>query len=229
MSLEEHSRGIIEVMKRVKAEYPELLIEAHDRVSGGIQDYMPLYYEHNLDGQVTFDEHWGFEYMWNPYMDLLSGKALSLYEYNLAFDIPLYLHINLGFDNTAALSFWWYASTCRHLGLGGIKPGHRNWDGHVAAMSTYLSLKPYFASGRFVGLDRLLHGHVLDREKSAVLVAFNLASDAVKLEHPLDLRLMGIPSGATLRGDGLTHDGDRWVFGATMDGLSARAIKVDWS
>lgn len=229
MSLEEHSRGVIEVMQRVKAKYPDLLIEAHDRVSGGIQDYMPLYYEHNLDGHVTFDEHWGFEYMWNPYMDLLSGKALSLYEYNLAFDIPLYLHINLGFDNTAALSFWWYASTCRHLGLGGIKPGHRNWDGHVAAMRSYLALKPFFAAGRFVGLDRTLHGHVLDERQSAVLVAFNLGSDAVVLEHTIELQLMGIPPDAKLNGDGISREADGWVLRADLEGLSARTIEVNWS
>lgn len=229
MSLEEHSRGVIEVMKRVKAKYPDLLIEAHDRVSGGIQDYMPLYYEHNLDGQVTFDEHWGFEYMWNPYMDLLSGKALSLYEYNLAFDIPLYLHINLGFDNTAALSFWWYASTCRHLGLGGIKPGHRNWDGHVAAMRTYRSLKPFFASGRFVGFNRTLHGHVLDDRRSAVLVAFNLASDPAVMNQVIDLRLLGVSRDAVLRGEGLSQCDGQWILQASLDGLSARVIEVDWS
>ena len=150
-----------------------LLIEAHDRVSGGIQDYMPLYYEHNLDGKVTFDEHWGFEYMWSPYMDLLAGKALSLYEYNLAHDIPLYLHINLGFDNEAALAFWWYASTCRHLGLGGIKRGHKNWEGHVAAMQEYLRLKPFFAEGRFVGIDLDVHAHVLDEERLEELAQFD--------------------------------------------------------
>jgi hypothetical protein len=228
MSLEEHSRGVIEVMRRVKAKYPDLVIEAHDRVSGGIQDYMPLYYEHNLDG-VTFDEHWGFEYMWNPYMDLLSGKALSLYEYNLAFDIPLYLHINLGFDNTAALSFWWYASTCRHLGLGGIKPGHKNWDGHVAAMQTYLRLKPFFAEGRFVGFSRHVHGHVLDDRKAAVIAAFNLASDAISLEQVIDLDLLGVPAGATLRGEGIGKSRDAWTLRLPLAGLSARVIEIEWT
>lgn len=229
MSIEEHSRGIIEVMQRVKAKYPDLLIEAHDRVSGGIQDYMPLYYEHNLDGTVTFDEHWGFEYMWNPYMDLLSGKALSLYEYNLAFDIPLYLHINLGFDNTAALSFWWYASTCRHLGVGGIKPGHRNWDGHVKAMQTYLQYKPFFAEGRFIGFSRDAHGHVLDDRKAAVLNVFNLKSDTLDVEHVLDLGLMGLPAGTILEGEGVERDGDRWVYRAKMRGLTASVVEITWS
>jgi hypothetical protein len=229
MSLEEHSHGIIEVMQRVKAKYPNVLIEAHDRVSGGIQDYMPLYYEHNLNGGVTFDEHWGFEYMWNPYMDLLSGKALSLYEYNLAFDIPLYLHINLGFDNTAALAFWWYASTCRHLGLGGIKPGHRNWEGHLIAMREYRRLKPFFAQGRFVGITRMLHAHVLNDRRAAVLAAFNIGSDRVEVEQVLDLDLLGLPATAVLHGPGVSREGERWIVRCALDGLSARILEFGWS
>jgi hypothetical protein len=228
MSLEEHSSGVVEVMRRVKALYPDLLIEAHDRIAGGIQDYLPLYYEHAMPGGATFDEHWGFEYMWNPYMDLLSGKALSLYEYNLAFDIPLYLHINLGFDNVGALAFWWYASTCRHLGLGGIKPGHKNWEGHVLAMRTYLRLKPFFAEGRFVGLSRTLHGHVLDDRKLAVLVAFNLASDTIELRQEIDLGLLGLPETARLEGPGITSEAGGWVLRASMEGLSTRVIEVSW-
>jgi hypothetical protein len=228
MTLEEHSRGVVEVMRRVKQKYPNLLIEAHDRIAGGIQDYMPLYYEHNLNGELTFDEHWGFEYMWNPYMDLLSGKALSLYEYNLAFDIPLYLHINLHFDNVAALGFWWYASTCRHMGLGGIKPGHRNWEGHCKAMQTYLRLKPFFAEGRFAGLSRLLHGHVLDDRKQLVLTAFNIGSDTVDLDGELDLEVLGLPAGATLKGEGIVERDGRWFVRTHLDGLSTKVIEAGW-
>lgn len=229
MSLEEHSRGIIEVMQNVKKAYPDLLIEAHDRITGGLQDYLPLYYEHNLDGTVTYDEHWGFEYMWEPYMDLLSGKALSLYEYNLAYDIPLYLHINLHFDNVTALAFWWYASTCRHLGLGGVKPGHKNWESHCAAMREYRRLKPFFAEGRFVGLDRLLHGHVIDDRKSAVLAAFNTTSDTVELASPIDLNLMGIPDDATLSGDGISLEDGTWMLRHKLAPLSPAIIEVRWS
>lgn len=228
MSIEEHSRGVIEVMQRVKAKYPDLLIEAHDRVSGGIQDYMPLYYEHNLDGRTTFDEHWGFEYMWNPYMDLLAGKALSLYEYNLAHDIPLYLHINLDFDNEAALAFWWYASTCRHLGLGGVKPGHKNWEGHVAAMREYLRLKPFFAEGRFVGIDLDVHAHVLD-ERGAVLVLFNRGSDTKTIDLRFAARLLDLPEGVAPRGDGIVAEGESWRITADLAGLSARVIEVGWA
>ena len=229
LTLEDHSRGIIKVMQNVKEKYPNLLIEAHDRISGGLQDYLPLYYEHNLNGTLTFDEHWGFEYMWEPYMDLLSGKALSLYEYNLAFDLPLYLHVNLHFDNVTALAFWWYASTCRHLGLGGVKPGHKNWESHCAAMKEYRRLKPFFAEGRFVGLDLMLHGHVIDERKAAVLSVFNITSDEVDFEQPIDLKLMGIPAGATLTGEGIIKDNGEWMLRRKIAPLSPATIEVKWS
>ena len=65
--------------------------------------------------------------MWDPLNDIVvtgskyitNMRAKSLYYYNLAYNIPLYLHINLKTDNANALAFWWYASTCRHLGIGG--------------------------------------------------------------------------------------------------------------
>ena len=56
--------------------------------------------------------------MWAPMEDLLSGRAITLYYYNLAYGLPLYIHIDLRADNQNALVFW-NASTCRHLGIGG--------------------------------------------------------------------------------------------------------------
>jgi len=35
--------------------------------------------------------------------DLLSRRAVSLYYYNMAYSIPLYLHVNLKADNENAL------------------------------------------------------------------------------------------------------------------------------
>jgi hypothetical protein len=227
-TLEEHAAGLYEVMKRVKVSYPDLLIEAHDAITAGWQDYLPLYFGHAA-ASPAFDEHWGFEFMWNPYMDLLSGKSLSLYEYNLAFDIPLYLHINLRFDNDNALAFWWYASTCRHLGIGGVKPGDANWDSHVAAMQTYMRLKPHFAAGRFVGLDTMVHGHVLDDCKSAVFVAFNISSRPVQFSQSFPLARAGLPEGASISGEGARFNGTEIEFSASMSPLSAHMFELDWT
>ena len=94
------------------------------------------------------DELWGFEYMWDPYTDLLSGKALSLYEYNLAYDIPLYLHINSAHDSPTMLAFWWYASCCRHLGIGGLDEDDQQWpaarggDAHLPAAASLVRPGP---------------------------------------------------------------------------------------
>ncbi len=41
-----HAEGVLEVIQAVKAAYPQVLIEAHDRINGGLQDYHPLYYQH---------------------------------------------------------------------------------------------------------------------------------------------------------------------------------------
>jgi hypothetical protein len=72
-----HADGLDEVMRNVKREFPGIYIEAHDRVTSGLQDYHPLYYQY--DPPYSFDENWGFEYMWDSYLDAISGKAISLY------------------------------------------------------------------------------------------------------------------------------------------------------
>ncbi|BDZ47473.1 hypothetical protein GCM10025866_33820 [Naasia aerilata] len=201
MSIEEHSAGVLEVIHRIKRAHPDVLIEAHDRIAGGLQDYLPLYYEHGRPD--SFDEHWGFEYMWNSYLDLLSGKALSLYEYNLAYEIPLYLHINLAFDNENCLAFWWYASTCRHLGIGGVRPSDELWSAHRAAVERYHELKSLLASGRFVGVDVDLHIHTLPNEGRAVLLAFNRSSSERVLQRTFDASSIGIPENAVVEVEGL--------------------------
>jgi hypothetical protein len=190
LTREEHADGIMSVVRAVKTRFPGLTIEAHDRIGGGL----PLYYQHGPAS--AHDELWGFEYMWDPYTDLLSGRALSLYEYNLAYDIPLYLHINSAHDSPAMLAFWWYASCCRHLGIGGLAEDDEQWPRLTEAMRRYRSLQPYFARGRFVGIDPVTHLHVLDQEGGAVLTAYNLTATSVRRPvciSPAELGLGGTP------------------------------------
>jgi hypothetical protein len=127
----------------------------------------------------------------------------------------LYLHINLKTDNANALAFWWYASTCRHLGIGG-KYGVReaspedikNWDylgvgeentpppeiwlAHLNAMETYMRLKPFFVQGDFYGLDELTHIHTLPGKNNAVINCFNLEKSEVIKEFSCDLSEIGL-------------------------------------
>jgi hypothetical protein len=208
---EEHAAGIMTVVRAVKSEFPALVIEAHDRIGGGL----PLYYQHG--SAHDHDELWGFEYMWDPYADLLSGRALSLYEYNLAYDIPLYLHINSAHDSPALLAFWWYVSCCRHLGIGGLAEGDEQWPRLVEAMGRYRELQPWFARGRFVGIDRFTHLHVLDADEGggAVLTAFNLTGSPVRRAvtiTPAEMAVGVAPevtgAPATMAGGALTIDLD---------------------
>jgi hypothetical protein len=193
ISREEHAEGIMAVVRAIKSQFPGVTIEAHDRVAG---EFLPLYYQHaNIDAH---DELWGFEYMWDPYTDLLSGKALSLYEYNLAYDIPLYLHINSAHDSPSMLAFWWYASCCRHLGIGGLDANDEQWPRLVEAMRTYRRLQAWFARGRFVGLDVMTHLHILDERRGAVLTAYNLTGEEVHRAVRVDLSVLKLDAAPAL-------------------------------
>jgi hypothetical protein len=204
LTRQQHADGVDAVMKAVKDTHPHVIIEAHDRIAGGMQDYHPLYFQHGYPN--SFDENWGFEYMWDPYYDLLSGQALSLYEYNLAYDIPLYLHIHEGRDSETMLAFWWYASTCRHLGIGGVSnPESPLYQALKSAVARYRDLKPFFTQGDFQGIGVLSHLHVLSNRNQAVAVLFNLSSEPEERTIQIDLdRHPGLSSIDTT--DGATID-----------------------
>ena len=122
---------------------------------------------------------WAFELMWNPMRDLVGGHSITLYYYNLAYSLPLYIHIDLRSDNDQALMLWWNISTCRHLGLGGTHKEERARVAQRRAMTAYRRLKPFFARGVFYGIDELTHVHRHPNESRAVINCFNLEDHAV--------------------------------------------------
>ncbi len=207
-----HAEGINEVIRNVKEAYPGIYIEAHDRITTGLQDYHPLYYQYSPPH--SFDENWGFEYMWDSYLDLISGKAISLYEYNLAYEIPLYLHINIGQksglmeggqsvgpDNSNMLAFWWYASTVRHLGIGGVSdPDSEPYKRLKSAMATYMQLQEYYKRGTFFGIDEMTHVHALANRNRAVLNFFNLSGEPIRRQVRLTPEEAGLHSIQAIRG-----------------------------
>ena len=73
LTMQAYAEGILHVIQAVKRQYPNVLIEAHDRVTGGLQDFHPLYFQHGFPQAV--DENWGFEYMWDSFTDLLAGQG----------------------------------------------------------------------------------------------------------------------------------------------------------
>ena len=179
---EGHVRAVYGLIREVKRRVPGIPVEAHDPIWPWSVRYLPIYFDQTTDPTFrpgSYDENWGFEFMWNPIEDLLSGRAFCLYYYNLACEIPLYDHITMEKDNNACLAFWWYASTVRHLGIGGRKglDGHTDnmtrWEQYKQAMQTYIR-------GRFVGLDETLHLHVLPSRKGGILLAFNLENQPLE-------------------------------------------------
>jgi hypothetical protein len=188
---EGHVRAVYGLIEAMRARYPHVLVEAHDPVWPWTTRYTPTYYRQGFT-RGRYQENWGFEFMWNPIADLRSGRALCLYYYNLGCEIPLYDHITMEGDNDACLSFWWYASTVRHLGIGGKKglnspkANDARYEAYRRAVAEYNQLRPFFARGRFVGLDETTHLHVHPTESAAVVNVFNLTDAPVHREVRLD-------------------------------------------
>jgi hypothetical protein len=179
---EDHVEATNRIAFLVHEKFPEVLIEMHDQILGGTSlRYVPTYYgygqrEASNGGVAThgFDTVWGFELMWSPMKDLVGGHSMALYYYNLAYSLPLYLHIDLRTDNAQCLMFWWNASTCRHLGIGGTHPDPAVRSAQKQAMSDYRRLEKFFKRGTFYGLDEMVHVHTHASERGAVMNVFNL-------------------------------------------------------
>ena len=210
---EEHIRNYARLANEVKKKFPDVLIEMHDQILGPTTSrYVPTYYTHHAK---NFDAIWAFEYMWDPMHDLTSGLSKSLYYYNLSYNIPLYAHVNLKTDNKNALMFWWYASTCRYLGMGGrygvkasppsvevqyahLGIGEKNspppeiWEAQKVAMKTYMRLKPFFVRGDFYGIDELTHVHTLPEKNSSIINCFNLEDEMIPKEFSVPLAELGL-------------------------------------
>jgi hypothetical protein len=212
---EDHARATCELARRIKAKYPHVLIEMHDPITGpcGIH-YTPSYY--GYAPPTSFDCLWGHEFMWDPLKDLLSRKAVSLYYYNLAYSIPLYLHVSLKGDNAHALVFWWFASTCRHLGVGGKPADPAVWEAEKRAMRRYLPLKRFYTQGVFYGRDEMIHVHTLPDIQESVINIFNLEDKPVRRQVRFQLPAIGLRAGtvqvegatAQQRGDNVTFELD---------------------
>ena len=175
--MEDHIRANVELARRIHEKYPGVLIEMHDMIAGGsVQRYTPVYYKYGLPG--SYDENWGFELMWEPMEDIRSGRACSLYYYNLGCNVPIYLHIDLRDDNEHCLVLWWYASTCRHLGIGGTHNNPAVAQAQKLAMKKYHQLEQFYKRGEFYGMHQEAHVHVLREEQAFVVNLFNLSDES---------------------------------------------------
>ena len=220
----EHIMGYYGLLKEVMRQYPDTLIELHDPILGPSSErYTTIYFCHA--NPATF-ELWGYEYMWGPMNDLLSGNSTMLYYTNLAYNIPMYLHINLKDDNANALVFWWNASLCRHLGVGGKHPDPKVWQAHKEAMKTYLRLKPFFTQGEFYGVDELIHVHTLTDRNAAVVNCFNLSDTAETKIFKINLSEIGLdPNGKYISKGSGTFQRDGASIKLSID-ILAKAAKL---
>lgn len=189
----DHSLAVYRLCNAIRKACPNLTIETHDPVwPWSTSIYVPTYFKHGFGDVGSYDENWGFEYMWDCLNDLRSGRALALYYYNLGCNVPIYLHITMAADNDACVFFWWVASTVRHLGIGGkdssktIEPAgglpprdpEKRFAAYHEQMGLYRKLKPYFVRGTFRGIAETAHLHTLADKKGGVLVLFNLTDAA---------------------------------------------------
>ncbi len=188
---EDHIRKCIELVKRVHLKYPDVLIELHDMLGSGSEFRMtPVYYKYGLP--LSYDENWGFELMWNPMEDLKQGKGLAMYYYNLACNIPIYLHIDLRKDNIHSVMLWWFASTARHLGIGGTHTDPKTVEAHKTAMKLYRQFERFYKRGDFYGITEEIHLHVLPAENAFMVNMFNLSDNSKTIFGKFDLRKAGL-------------------------------------
>jgi len=191
-TVDEHVRSVAGLIKRLHRKHPNVLINTHDFVWPQGVRYLPIYYQHKLPD--SFEEIWAFDFARNPLQSLLSGKAISLFYYSMAYEIPLYLYIDMQNDNDNCLAFWWYASTVRHFGISGSKEvDDTRFAAYKKAMSEYLELKDIYTRGNFYGYDETIHVHVLEEEARGVLNAFNLQKEPVSRTVEISLPEIGLP------------------------------------
>jgi hypothetical protein len=224
---QEHVEGMNRLARMVHAEYPDVLIEMHFPT--------PTYCGHGRAPEdqgyaeaMGYDSVWGFELMWGPMQDLISGHAMTLYYYSLAYGIPIYLHIDLRKDNANALMFWWNASTCRHLGIGGTHADPAARKAQHEAMATYKRLEVYFKAGEFYGLDEQVHIHIDPSRSGAVINCFNLEDHEVKRRIGFEPAKYGLDSGGNyqIKGAPAQRTGSRYDIDVTIPSYGHVLLEV---
>jgi len=189
--MEDHIRANLDLAQRIHAKYPKVLIEMHDILAGGTNMRgIPIYYKYGLPG--SYDENWGFELMWKMLKNVQSGRAKMLYYANLGCNVPFYLHVNLAQDNEHLLGLWWYASTCRHLGVGGTHRDAKIAAAQREAMKRYRRLERFYKRGEFFGISEEIHLHVVPEENAFVVNMFNLSPEKRTVGGGIELRKMGL-------------------------------------
>ena len=236
----DHIHAVMQLCQEVRRQCPDLIIETHDPVwPWWACRYLPTYFKQGFRPRGSFDENWGFEYMWDCLNDLKSGKALALYYYNLGCNIPLYLHITMAADNDNAVFFWFAASTVRHLGIGG-KTGHptinpANLPAHdpekrfalyQEQMRLYRQLKPYFVRGTFTGIAEHIHLHTLPGQEGGVINLFNLTDSEKEFEFAVPRSVLGAKRDLTVTGAQAEWRSDSVLIRHKLPAMTPAVIRI---
>jgi hypothetical protein len=134
--------------------------------------------------------------MWDPMADLQSGRSRALYYYNLGCNVPIYLHIDLRKDNENCVVLWYYASTCRHLGIGGTHADPKVVQSQKEAMQLYKKLVRFYKRGDFYGINEEIHIHSLPDENACVINLFNLSNESRIITGQISLADLNIEQSA---------------------------------
>ena len=111
---------------------------------------------------------------------------------------------------------WWYASTCRHLGIGGTHQQPAVVAAQKAAMRTYHDLERFFKRGEFYGINEEVHLHVLPEENAFVVNLFNLSDQKRTISGSMELDRLGLQGMRLAAG---SKDADAKGIGSLKDGV----------
>ena len=95
-------------------------------------------------------------------------------------------------DTPGCVVLWWYASTCRHLGIGGTHRDPAVVAAQKAAMRQYHELERFFKRGEFYGINEEVHLHALPEENAFVVNLFNLSDRKRTIGGSIELGRMGL-------------------------------------
>ena len=87
---------------------------------------------------------------------------------------------------------WWFASTARHLGIGGTNKDMKTVEAQKAAMKYYRQFERFFKRGEFYGINEEIHLHVLPEENAFMINIFNLSDKPRTITGKLNLERAGL-------------------------------------
>jgi hypothetical protein len=124
--------------------------------------------------------------------------------------------------------FWWNASTCRHLGIGGTHADPAVRKAQKEAMATYRRLAPFFKAGKFYGLNEMLHVHVHPTESAAVINCFNLESKPASQHIEFAPSRFGLDGAKEYRAIGATasHHGERYLLDVVVPAYGHSLVEL---